>query len=165
MDHASDTNNESAAAPGTAIKVIAAVVVLIPLFIILLPLLAYLADEPTVVDPTHAFQQLTDWPLPPNASIVKNEYTHGGMQNDGDCTLITRMSPQQLQDLLENDSARWVDCPIDPEIAKSAWDLPEHSGTKYYAKKTFDSDPDWHRGHIVIVNPETGFVWIYEWKS
>ncbi|MEQ9407304.1 MAG: hypothetical protein RIK87_06235 [Fuerstiella sp.] len=157
-------NNDSAAPPAAVIKVIAVVVVVLPLVIILFPLLAYLADE-TTVDPTDAFQQLTGWTLPPNASIVKKEYTHGGMQNDGDFKLVIRMSPQQLQGLVENDSSRWIDCPIDSAIDESAWDLPEHSGTRYYAKKTFDSDPDWHRGHIVIVNPETGFVWIYEWKS
>jgi len=121
-------------------------------------------EEPAVVTPSDGFYQLTGWQLPENATVVRNQNSHSGFKNDGDYILIVSMSESQLGALLEGDSNTWLDCPVDPQIARSALAFPNHSGTLYYAKKTSDSDTDWHRGHVVIVNPETGMMWIYEWK-
>ena len=135
------------------------------LLVVFLPALLTIADSTSTPDPADAFQQLTGWQLPPDAEILNNNNTHGGMTNDGDYTLTVRLSPQHLQALLTNDSHEWRDCPLEPEIVRSAWDLPDHSGKQYFAEKTYDSDADWHRGHAVIVNPESGYVWVYEWKN
>ena len=155
---------------GWGVHVVCFLVVFVPLIVFLSPVIAFLlnpfggTDEPVAITPADGFSQLTGWQLPDNVSIVKNINSHSGFKNDGDYTLIVSMSPTQLRGLLEHDSNTWTDCPVAPEIAQSAWSLPSHSGTMYYAKKTSDSDSDWHRGHVVIVNSETGMVWVYEWK-
>ena len=164
---ASDSNitDELDSPHSPSLKIVAALFVGGFLFVILLPALLSLADSASSLDPADAFQQLTGWQLPPDARIVENSDTHGGMTNDGDCVLTVRLRPHQLQALLNRDSQPWVDCPVDPDIIRSARGIPDHSGKQYYAKKTFDSDSDWHRGHIVIANPDTGYIWIYEWKG
>lgn len=122
------------------------------------------SSKPLEIDPDELFLHLTEWELPPDAEILENRNTHGGMTNDGDYTLIVRMPPESLQTLIQGNSMEWTDCPIAPEIARSAPSLPRHAGQQYFAQKTFSSDNDWHRGHLVIVNEETGIVWVYEWK-
>lgn len=161
----SDSANETNPQPSAALKLIAALLVGGLLGIIFLPVLSSVADYTATPDPADAFKQLTGWQLPPDAEILANRNTHGGLTNDGDYVLTVRLSPPQLQALLDQDSRLWLDCPVDPDIVRSAWELPDHSGKQYYARKTFDSDTDWHRGHIVITNPDTGYVWIYEWKG
>jgi hypothetical protein len=123
------------------------------------------AEPPLLRHPRHAFLQLADWELPSNAEVLKHTNTHGGMTNDGDFDLVVRMPPADLQALMRSSTHDWKDCPIDPDIVHQIWDMPEHNGTQYWGAKTFESDADWHRGHIVIVNPETGMVWIHEWKG
>lgn len=164
MTSDSNITDELNSAPSLSVKILAALFVGGFLFVILLPALISLADADSSLDPADAFQQLTGWQLPRDARMVENSNTHGGMTNDGDFVLTVRLRPQQLQALVDRDSQPWVDCPVDPEIMRSAWALPDHSGTQYYAKKTFDTDTDWHRGYIVIANPDTGYVWVYEWK-
>ena len=151
--------------PGTKLKIVAALFVGGLLLVVFLPALLTIADSTSAPDPAEAFQQLTGWQLPPDAEILNNNNTHVGMTNDGDYTLSVSMSPQSLQSLLTNDTHTWRDCPIDPEIVRSAWNLPDHSGKQYFAQKTDDSDSDWHRGHAVIIDPDAGSVWIYEWKT
>ena len=151
--------------PSVALKALAALFVGGLLLIVFLPALVSIADSPSTISPADAFQQLTGWQLPSTATVVSNSDTHGGLQNDGDYALTVKLQPSKLQSLLRSDQKEWRDCPIAPEIVREAWDLPDHSGTKYYAEKTMDSDSDWHRGYVVIVNPDTGFVWVYEWKS
>lgn len=129
--------------------------------------LLYLLEsgEPAAPDPNDAFEQLTGWQLPPGTEILENSNTHGGLTNDGDFVLTVRLRPRQLQGLIDSDSKAWCDCPVAPEIVRAATGLPEHSGSMYFAGKTMASDTDWHRGHVVIVNPKSGTVWIYEWKG
>ncbi len=152
------------------ILIVSMVVMFVPLLIVVFPVIALLSDpfggtdEPVAVSPSDGFFQLTGWRLPDDASILKNSNSHRGFKNDGDYVLIVRMLPSQLQNLFESDSHQWLECPVNSEIVRSAWAFPEHSGTRYYAQKTRDSDADWHRGHVVITNLETGMVWIYEWK-
>lgn len=164
MDSDSNIAN-SPDSPNTAIKTVAAFLVCGVLCVLLLPAIPSLEDSASPLDPAGTFQQLTDWQLPTGAKIVANDNTHGGMTNDGDYMLIVQLSPQELQALVSSESSAWDDCPVAPEIARSAWGLPAHNGKQYYAKKTFDTDADWHRGHIVIINQDSGYVWIYEWKS
>ena len=135
------------------------------LFIVFLPSLVSIADSASTISPADAFLQLTGWQLPSTAKVVSSSDTHGGLQNDGDYTLTVRLRPSKLQALLRSDKKEWRDCPIAVGIVREAWDLPDHSGTKYYAERTMESDSDWHRGHVVIVNSDTGFVWVYEWKN
>jgi hypothetical protein len=146
---------------------LAAVVVLVPSCVALIRFGAYLVDfggnEFAEIDPAKGFSQLTSWQLPEQAQVLTNTYTHSGFKNDGDYTLVVRMSPTHLQSLVANDPHVWVSCPVAPEIARLAA-LPQHSGDLYYAERTRESDADWHRGHVVIVNREMGMVWIYEWK-
>ncbi len=121
-------------------------------------------DEPAEIDPSASFSQLTGWQLPDSATVLRNINTHSGFKNDGDYTLVVQMNPKQLQGLIDDGAHTWSDCPVAPDIVNGAWRLPEHGGESYWARKTSASDTDWHRGHVVIVRPETGRVWIYEWK-
>jgi hypothetical protein len=122
-------------------------------------------DQPAEIDPSVAFSQLAGWQLPEQAEVLKHDNTHTGFTNDGDYTLVVRMSPSLLQTIMDHDSHSWSECPVAPEIANDAWSIPKHTGKLYWAQKTSESDTDWHRGHVVIVKPETGTVWIYEWKN
>ena len=148
------------------INVVAAFIVVVLLSVILFPVIPF--SDPSVpvpVDAADAFRQLTGWALPQSTQVLISEHTHGGFKNDGRLTVAVRIPPRELSTLLPNDSNTWHDCPIASEIARGAWSLPNHSGTIYYARKTSDTDKDWHRGYVVIVNPDTGRVWLHEWKS
>ncbi|MCA8987129.1 MAG: hypothetical protein KDA78_05790, partial [Planctomycetaceae bacterium] len=151
-----------------AVLVMAAVFV--PLCLIVFSVTAFLLnpfdgnDEPEDIDPSSAFSELTGWRLPEGADVLINSNTHCGFKNDGDYTLIARLPPATLRSLVENSPHEWTECPITTEIASSAWSLPKHSGELYFSQKASMSDSDWHRGHIVLVNRESGMVWIYEWK-
>ena len=173
MSQTSKTENKSSSLFGAALFVVGALLMSAPLLIILIiPFTAIRfltspqedSDNPPAIDPSEAFQQLTGWKMPQDAAVLENRNNHSGFKNDGDYLLRVRMIPGQLRALVDSDSNTWCNCPIAPEIAESALELPDHTGTMYYAKKTSSSDTDWHCGHVVIVNPETGFVWIYEWK-
>jgi hypothetical protein len=170
MNAGTDMEKKALRPTGIGTQVLLILVALVPLIVFLYPIIAIVSfpfsgtDEPAVVDPSHAFSQLTGWSFPNSASVLENTNSHSGFKNDGDYVLVVRMPSLELQSLIERDRNIWLDCPVAPQIASSAWSLPVHSGTKYYAKKTSESDTDWHRGHVVIVNPDAGMVWIYEWK-
>ncbi|MFK7821533.1 MAG: hypothetical protein AB8G99_22655 [Planctomycetaceae bacterium] len=108
---------------------------------------------------------LTGWELPGNAEVLEHRNTHGGMTYDGDFTLTVRLQPDQLKSLLGSTNNEWVECPVDPDIARHIWEIPENTGTIPWGEKTSETDGDWHRGHVVIVNPDEGMIWIHEWKG
>ncbi len=144
-------------------------VMFVPVGFVLLSIAAVLInpfgnEEPVPIDPSISFSQLTEWTLPAEAEVITNHNTHRGFNHDGDYTLVVRLNPATLRSLVESDRKKWADCPISPEIEGSARSIPMHSGELYYARKTSSADSDWHRGHVVIVNRETGMVWVYEWK-
>ena len=122
-------------------------------------------DEPQELDPADVFQQLTSWQLPGDAVVLTNENTHSGLTNDGTYTLIVKLSPSRLDSLMKQSEYEWKPCPIPQQILDGMIDEPKTQGELFYAAKTMESDEDWHRGHVVIVDQRIGMVWIYEWKT
>jgi hypothetical protein len=171
VNHQADADTGAPRGSGWGIHILCILAVFVPATIFLYPIIVFFSDpfggidEPAVMDPSHGFSQLTGWSLPTSATIVENTNSHSGLRNEGDYVLVVRMPCEELQSLLESDQNTWLDCPLAPEIASSARTMPVHSGTKYFGKKSSESDNDWDRGHVVVVNPETGMVWIYEWKN
>ena len=120
---------------------------------------------PALPDPPKDFTQLTGWTLPSDAQVLRAENTFSGFKNDGDYTMIVRTSPVTVGEWVSTSGANtWKPCPIPSEIQERCLQLPNHDGTIYRAEKVMDTDDDWHRGSLVIVNPEIGMVWIYAWK-
>ena len=171
MNHNADIESDTPRTSGFGVHILCVLVVLVPTLLFLYPIIVFVSDpfggndERADVNPSHAFSQLTGWQLPSTASILESTNSHSGFKNDGDYVLIVNMPPVELQSLLESDPNTWLDCPLAPEIVHYAWSLPVHSGTQYYGKRTSESDTNWHRGHVVIVNPESGMVWVYELAS
>lgn len=120
---------------------------------------------PATPDPPHDFKQLTGWTLPDDAQVLRAENTFAGFKGDGEYTLIVHTSPDRVAKWVSaSDSGTWKPCPIPAEIQEYCWQLPHHDGQLYRAEKVMDSDDDWHRGSLVIVNADTGTVWVYAWK-
>ena len=134
--------------------------------LLLFPLFFGFDTQPATPDPPRDFKQLTGWALPSDAQILRAENTFSGFKGDGDYTLIVKTSSDRLESwVADSESDIWMECPIPSEIQEACWNLPYHSGKLYRVIKVMDTDDDWHRGSIVLLNPDSGMVWVYAWKT
>ena len=121
---------------------------------------------PAMPDPPRDFKRLTGWTFPDDAQVLRAENTFSGFLGDGDYTLVVQTSPDRVAKWISaSGSGTWKPCPIPAEIQEYCWQLPNHDGQLYRADKVMDTDDGWHRGSLVIVNPDTGMVWVYAWKT
>jgi hypothetical protein len=124
-----------------------------------------LDNPPQPPDPQNDFAHLTGWTLPPTARIISATNTIGGFRNDGKYLLIVRVSPEQIQRWLSTAAPEdWQTGSVPDEVRRYWHSPPQYDGIVYRIKRVMDDDTDWHRGSIVIINPDSGTVWVYAWK-
>jgi hypothetical protein len=143
-----------------------------------------------LVDSASDFKFYTGLAMPEGASVVRTGDDHGGFQGDGEFYLVFEADPEALSKWLADAppwGKSWQAGPLPSEMTFQnmfGWqesgllDLPEPDAhlnpdraenvlnstrVRYSAEERCCQTLPWHNGSLLIVDPESGYVWLSVW--
>ena len=144
-----------------------------------------------LVDSASDFKFFTGLAMPEDATVVRTADNHGGFHGDGEFYLVFKTDRATLENWLAEPppwGKRWQAGPLPSEMTYQnmfGWEFdfsavegqaavdptkPDRAAyafnspsVRYSAEERCCEGTPWHNGSLLIVDPESGYVWLSVW--